>query len=360
MTVESASTVEAGTSSAAQVDPPAGSRRDWRAALAFRNIGAVYVLAVQIVVFSIWIPDTFLTLATARQILNNNAIIGLAALSIVIPLTARVFDLSFAYTMSLAGVTAAYLVDRGAGFPVAVLAAIALSLLVGLINAVVVVILRVESLIGTLATGSLIISFITMVTNDTPIVSGRLAGSFTKLGQTSVLGGITLPVLFLFAVTVVIWFVLEHTPTGRRLYAAGFNAEAARLAGVRVRTLQFRSLLVSATMAGFTGCVLASYLGSGSPTAGTPYLLPAFAAVFLGATQLKGGRFNAWGTVLAVLMLGTGITGLALATAPPWAANMFTGVVLIAALASSEGQRRRLRLGGRFNRTTARRSPSTG
>ena len=96
-------------------------------------------------------------------------------------------------------------------------------------------------------------------------------------------------------VAVAIWYLLEHTATGRRLYATGFNPDAARLAGVPVNRLRFLSLVASGTLAGATGIVLASILGSGSPTAGTPYLLPAFAAVFLGATQLKNGRFNAGG-----------------------------------------------------------------
>ena len=100
-----------------------------------------------------------------------------------------------------------------------------------------------------------------------------------------------------------------------------------------VNRLRFLSLVVSGTLAGATGIVLASILGSGSPTAGTPYLLPAFAAVFLGATQLKNGRFNAGGTIIAVLLLGTGTTGLALAAAPQWSQAMFVGVVLIASLA---------------------------
>jgi ribose transport system permease protein len=86
--------------------------------------------------------------------------------------------------------------------------------------------------------------------------------------------------------------------------------------------------------------VLAAVLGTGSPTAGTPYLLPAFAAAFLGATQIRPGRFNARGTILGVVTLGAGITGLSLATAPTWAANMFTGIVLIAALATTTVQRK--------------------
>ena len=95
---------------------------------------------------------------------------------------------------------------------------------------------------------------------------------------------------------------------------------------MRVNRLRFASLIVSGGLAGATGIVLASMLGSVSPSAGSPYLLPAFAAAFLGATQLK--------------LLGTGVTGLALANAPQWAGDMFVGVVLIAALALTGLQRR--------------------
>ena len=160
-------------------------------------------------------------------------------------------------------------------------------------------------------------------------------------------------------VAVAIWYLLEHTATGRRLYATGFNPDAARLAGVRIDRLRFMSLVASGGLAGATGIVLASTLGSGSPSAGTPYLLPAFAAAFLGATQLKHGRFNAGGTIIAVLLLGTGVTGLALANAPQWAGDMFVGVVLIAALALTGLQRRTT--AGRDGRPTAFISqPATG
>ena len=178
-----------------------------------------------------------------------------------------------------------------------------------------------------------------MVTNEVPITDATLGGAFAKIGQTNI-GGVTLGVLYCAAVAVAIWYLLEHTATGRRLYATGFNPDAARLAGVRVDRLRFASLVASGGLAGATGIVLASTLGSGSPTAGTPYLLPAFAAAFLGATQLKHGRFNAGGTIIAVLLLGTGVTGLALANAPQWAGDMFVGVVLIAALALTGIQRR--------------------
>jgi len=322
----------------ARPEPPRAKRL--ASGLAFDRIGAVYVWLGIIVLFSFWVPETFPNLATAKQILNANAITALAALSITIPLSARVFDLSFAFVITLTGVVVAHLIaENGVPLVPAIAIALAVGVGVGVINAVVVVVMRIDSFIGTLATGSLIAALITMVTNEVPITDAKLGAEFAKIGQTSI-GGITLGVFYCAAVAVAIWYLLEHTATGRRLYATGFNPEAARLAGVRTDRLRFLSLVVSGGLAGATGIVLASMLGSGSPTAGTPYLLPAFAAAFLGATQLKHGRFNAGGTIIAVLLLGTGVTGLALANAPQWAGDMFVGVVLIASLAVTGLQRR--------------------
>ena len=311
----------------------------WVSRLAFDKVGAIYVWIAIIVVFSIWVPETFPNITTAKQILNSNAITALAALSVTIPLAARVFDLSFALNMTLCGVAVAHFVVDGVPLVLAVGLGVLIGLAVGLINATVVVGMKIDSFIATLATGSLIQALITLVTNDTPISDVKLAGGFSKIGQTTS-QGLILPVLYVAIVAAGIWYLLEHTATGRRLYAVGFNADAARLAGVKVRRLQFLALVTSGVLAGATGIVLASILGGGSPTAGTPYLLPGFAAVFLGATQLKNGRFNAGGTLIAVLLLGTGTTGLGLANAPQWSGSLFVGVVLIAALMVTGLQRR--------------------
>ncbi|WP_371673236.1 ABC transporter permease [Streptomyces sp. NBC_00289] len=309
------------------------------AALSFRNIGVVYVWLLIVVLFSVWAPDTFPTSATVKQVLNGNAVAGLVALSVVLPLAARVFDLSVAYTMSLTSVlTAHLLVSGGFGPGAAITLSMTAALLVGVVNGIVVVVLRVDSFIATLATGALTQSLITMVTNDSSITGLQLlAKPFSSIAQLDV-GGITLPVLYLLVAATAIWFLLEHTATGRRLYATGFNTDAARLQGVRTDRLRFLTLVASALLAGVAGVVFASSVGSGSPTAGTPYLLSAYAAAFVGATQLRAGRFNAWGTVIAVLLLGTGITGLGLATSAQWAASLFTGSVLIVALVLTGGR----------------------
>ncbi|MBD9724276.1 ABC transporter permease [Streptomyces caniscabiei] len=318
---------------------PAAPVRRAAAALSFRNIGAVYVWLVIAVLFSVWAPETFPTVTTVKQVLNGNAVAGLVALSVVPPLAARVFDLSVAYTMSLTSVLTAYfLVTAGLGPSAAIALAMTAALLIGVVNGVVVVVLRVDSFIATLATGALIQSLITMVTNDSSITGVQLlAEPFASIAQLDA-GGITLPVMYLLLAAVAIWFLLEHTATGRRLYATGFNADAARLQGVRTDRLRFLTLVTSALLSGAAGVVFASSVGSGSPTAGTPYLLSAYAAAFVGATQLRAGRFNAWGTVLAVLLLGTGVTGLGLATSAPWAASLFTGSVLIVALVLTGGR----------------------
>ncbi|WP_020139717.1 ABC transporter permease [Streptomyces sp. 351MFTsu5.1] len=310
-----------------------------KATLSFRTIGAVYVWLVIVVLFSVWAPDTFPTAITVKQVLNGNAVAGLVALSVVPPLAARVFDLSVAYTMSLTSVlTAHFLVSTGLGPFTAIALAMAAALLVGVVNALVVVVLRVDSFIATLATGALIQSLITMVTNDSSVTGVQLlAKPFASIAQLDA-GGITLPVLYMLLAALAIWFVLEHTATGRRLYATGFNSDAARLQGVRTDRLRFGTLVASALLSGFAGVVFASSVGSGSPTAGSPYLLSAYAAAFVGATQLRAGRFNAWGTVIAVLLLGTGITGLGLATSAQWAASLFTGSVLIVALVLTGGR----------------------
>ena len=276
-------------------DRPPASRR-LASGLAFDKIGAVYVWLAIIIVFSIWVPDTFPNAGhgqadpqrqrdhRAGRAGDHDPALGAR----VRPLVRVRHDAHRRRRRAARHGRHARSASRSR---IGLLVGVG----IGVINAsVVVVVMRIDSFIGTLATGSLIPALITMVTNDTPITDAKLAGAFAKIGQTSI-GGVTLPVFYCAVVAVAIWYLLEHTATGRRLYATGFNPDAARLAGVRVDRLRFVSLVASGGLAGATGIVLASMLGSGSPTAGTPYLLPAFAAAFLGATQLKHGRFNAGG-----------------------------------------------------------------
>jgi ribose transport system permease protein len=312
-----------------------------RASLNPTRIGGIYALLVLIVVFWIWVPETFPTVTTIYQICNSNALPALAALTLVVPLAAGVFDISIPYTMTLSGVVCAYAIaDSHLSIWIAIAAGMLAALIVGIANACVVVIGRIDSLVATLAMGFLIQALILWRTNDQIINSTELTGKFQQIAYGTPFGQFTAPVIYALFVAVLIWLLLDHTATGRRIYATGFNKDAARLATVHTGRIQFASLIGSALMAGATGIVIAATLGAGSPTAGNSYLLPAFAGVFVGATQFRPGRFNAWGTVLAVVLLGTLTTGLALASVPQWAQQFATGVVLIAALILATRERR--------------------
>jgi ribose transport system permease protein len=215
---------------------------------------------------------------------------------------------------------------------------------VGLANGLIVVAMKIDSFIGTLASGAVLAALVLLV-SEQPIAAPQLLQGFSNIAGAKV-AGLGLPVVYVLIVTVILWYLLEHTPTGRNIYATGYGRETARLSGIRTERLRYGSLLVSATLAGFAGVVLTSRLTSGDPTVGPGYLLPAFAAAFVGATQLRHGRFNPWGTIIAVVLLGTGTEGLADVNAPAWAPSLFTGVVLILAVGLTGLQRRRTRSAG--------------
>ena len=135
---------------AAVLSSPHRNRADrLRRAFAFDRIGAVYVWLGIIVIFSLWASNTFPHVATAKQVLNSNAITGLAALAITIPLCARVFDLSFASVMTLTGVAVTYFIHHGVGVAPSILLTIAIALACGIGNAFVIVVMKIDSFIGT-------------------------------------------------------------------------------------------------------------------------------------------------------------------------------------------------------------------
>ena len=333
------------------------SRPKWLKSLSFANVGVIYVEIALIIIFSLWAPHTFPTWTTAKSVLNQNAIAGLMALSLVVPLSAQVFDLSIGNAMGLCNVLIAWLlVDKGWSIGPAIIITVVFGLALGVFNGVIVVSARIDSFIGTLATGSLFAAAVSLISGDQEIIGNQLNGSFGTIATRSV-GGVELPVILMIVVAIILWFVQKYTVVGRRIYATGFSERASTLAGIKTKQLKFASLMVSGIVAGIAGVLLASSVSSGSPGIGPPYLLNAFAAAFLGSTQF-GGRFNAWGTVLAVILLGTGTTGLILVGAAPWTQSMFSGVVLLVALAASSLERAvQVRSG---IRARTRRSPADG
>jgi ribose transport system permease protein len=236
--------------------------------------------------------------------------------------------------MSATGITVAWLLvhSHWATVP-AILVTMLLALLIGVINGILVVWIRISSFIGTLAMSAVLLAYSTWRSNGEQWTG--FPQSFANFGTKNVVGQVQEQVFFVLVIAVVLWFIAEHTATGRYFQATGANEDAAKLAGIRTARYQFAGLVASALIAGFAGIVLTASVGAGEADIGSPYLLSAFAAAFLGATQFKG-RFNVWGTVAAVWVLASGVQGVTLAVgSKPWLNNLFFGVALIAAVGSS-------------------------
>jgi ribose transport system permease protein len=339
------SAMETTESSDQHTGPPARAARPPTrrilSALSPANIAAIYVWIVLIVVFAVWSPSLFLTGVTVKRVLNESAITGIAALAVVLPLAAGVFDLSIGSTIGLSGIVAGWLLAKtGLSPAVVILLALAVGLLVGALNGVVVVVMRINSFIGTLATGS-IIAAITLGLSGDQILTDRTAGPFAQFANAN-WGGVEMPVLYMLVLTLVLGFVLEQTVFGRFTYAAGYNPDVTRLVGVSVERIRITTLLFSGVVSALAGVALTANIEAADPSNGPSYLIPAFSAAFLGASQFRRGRFNPWGTVVAVLMLTTGSIGLLLVGAPQWSPQVFQGAVLIAAvgLGIIQGRRR--------------------
>lgn len=306
--------------------------------LSFRRISGIYVLIAIIIIFSILVPNLFLTNTTFLALSTEQAVTTLVALGLVVALSAGVFDLSVGATVGISAATVAYfVVNQGWAWPVASLAALVVGFIIGLLNSFVVVRLRVDSFIATLGMSSILFALLQFVTGNRQIVG--LPQDFLGLASQRILG-IPVPLYIMVSVALLLWYMMERTPLGRYIEATGGNKEAARLAGVKTDRMILVGFLTSAVVASLAGVVLLSRVSGASPTLGNEYILPVFAAAFLGATQLRPGRFNIWGTVIAVFVLATGIKGLQLMGVQPWATQLFYGVALIFAVSLAVAERR--------------------
>jgi ribose transport system permease protein len=295
---------------------------------------------VTIVVFGILRPDTFLTTSNFTTIFGSQAILVVLTLALLVPLTAGDYDLSVAATMGLSAMTLAILnVNHGWSIWLAALAALGVGLLVGLINGALVVLLDIDSLIATLGSSTFIAGVILWI-SDSQTISGV---SDTLINATVIDRFLGIPLEFYYGIALglVMLYVFEFMPVGRRLLFVGRGRGVARLSGIRVARLRWGALAASGVISAFAGILYCGTLGSADPTSSLSFLLPAFAAAFLGATTIMPGRFNPIGSIAAVYFLVTGITGLQLLGVETFVQQLFYGGALILAVALSQFARRR-------------------
>lgn len=337
-----AAATKASDSGAALLAPAVGERRTkgWLEAYALPMAWVVIII-----VFSFVKPETFAQWSNVSSILSSNAVLVVVTLALIIPLTTGDFDLSVASVAGLSAVTLAHLnVNLHWNIGIAIVMALLVGLLVGLINGALIVLLGIESLIVTLGMSTIVTGIMLWVT-DARTVTGVDPVLVDMVVRNRFLG---IPFIFFYALllTIIVWYVFQHTPLGQRMLVAGRNRDVARLAGMRVGLMRWGAMVAASLIAAFAGILIVGMSASAGPSTGLDYLLPAFAAAFLGSTTIRPGRFNAWGTFIAVYFLVTGITALQLLGAKTFVQYLFYGTALILAVALSQHiKRRRIKQG---------------
>lgn len=296
--------------------------------------GLLVAWAAVAVLFGLLEPDTFLTTANAETIFGSQAVLVVLTLALLVPLTAGDYDLSVASVLTLSSMVVAVLnVEEGWPIGLAVLVALLVAATAGAVNGALVVLLGAESLIVTLGTGT-VMSGIALWISDSNTIGGISEALVDPVSSWELLG---LPLAFYYGLGLcaALWYVLDLTALGRRVLFVGRGRTVARLSGVRVERVRWGALVASAAISGVAGVLYAGTTGASDPSSGASYLLPAFAAAFLGATAIAPGRFNVWGSFVAVYFLVTGVTGLQLLGAESFVQQLFYGGALIVAVAIS-------------------------
>lgn len=296
-----------------------------------------------IVGFGIANPGVFLTAATFQTMLGSQAVLLVLTLALIVPLTAGDYDLSVAGVLTLSAMMVAILnVQHGWPIWAAIVAALVMGLVVGLVNGLIMVFFGIESLIVTLGMGTLLTG-ITLWASDSATISG-ISQTLVDYVIVKRFAGISLAFFYAIALCALLWWVLEYTSVGRRLLFVGRGRSVSKLSGVRVGRVRVGALMGSAALAALAGVLYAGTSGGADPSSGSTLLLPAFAAAFLGATSIMPGRFNPWGTAIAVYFLVTGITGLQLMGVQSYVQQLFYGGALLVAVALSQLARGRVPL----------------
>jgi ribose transport system permease protein len=293
--------------------------------------GLVLLTIFLIILFSILLPTTFPTLLNVRSIVSDKAIIALLSLGAMIPMAAGRIDLTVGYGIVLWHILAISLQTvYGVPWPVAVLIVLCLGAIMGVLNGLLVEVAKIDSFIATLGTGTILYALALWHTGGRQVV-GVVPDGFYKLNSTMIFG---LPITgyYVLVIGVVMWLVFEYLPIGRYLYAIGASPKAAALNGIPVRKFVIGAFVASGVLTALTGVLLASKLRIGQASVGLEFLLPALVGAFLGSTTIKPGRVNVWGTLIGVMILAVGISGIQQFGGSFWVEPLFNGVTLLVAI----------------------------
>jgi ribose transport system permease protein len=321
---------------------------------AFLRVLPIYGLPILtvllIVYFSLRLPDSFPTAVNVRSILSDKAIIALLSLAAMMPMMTGRVDLTIGFGIVMWHILAISLqVRHDIPWPIVCVVVVLCGGTAGLINGLLVEVAQIDSFIATLGTGTILYALALWHTDGRQVI-GVLPDGFVALNAASIFG-VPMPAVYALVLAAVMWIAAERTALGRHLYAIGANEKAAALNGIPVRADLIGVFIASGLVVGFTGCVLASKLQIGQANVGLDYLLPALVGTFLGSTTIHPGRVNVWGTMVGVLILAVGISGIQQLGGAFFVEPLFNGITLLVAIALAGVAQRR--------RTVAARTPAS-
>ncbi|MFE7129796.1 ABC transporter permease [Streptomyces sp. NPDC057638] len=307
-----------------------------------RNLSLLGVLAALVVVGGITKPDEFLATSNLQLVLTQASIIGVVTVGMAFVITSGGIDLSVGAIVALASVWATTVATQEYGFGGILFTAVAVGVGCGLVNGVLIAYGGLVPFIATIAMLASARGLALQITDGkTQIVT---VDSVLDLGvKDAYVLGIPPLVLVFAAVVVLGWLLLNRTTFGRRVFAVGGNAEAARLAGIDIRRQRLLLYLLSGLCCGIAAFMLVVLSGSGQNTNGNLYELDAIAAVIIGGTLLSGGRGTIVGSVIGVLIFTTITNIFALNNLESAVQQIAKGVIIVAAVLV---QHRTLRGGG--------------
>ena len=308
-----------------------------------KTYGTLIGFLVVVAFFWINIPDTFMTARNWLNISQQVSMLSVVAFTMTIVMVMGDFDLSVGSMASLAGIVAALAFRDGQAITVGIALALLVGLVGGLINGALVSYVGILPFVATLGTLTVFSGTAFLVSGGKTIFGRDIPAPFSGFARSGLTIGsvdgqaLVLPSLTIVAalVLLLVWFFLEQTPNGRRLYAIGGNMEAARLAGVPVRRLRLVAFGLSGLGAATAGLMYAARVASANPTQGSGLMLDAIAAVFLGMTMSEEGEPHVLATLVGVLILGVLDNGLTQMSIDSYVRQILIGSIIVLAVASS-------------------------
>jgi ribose transport system permease protein len=345
-----------GATSPESTSPPQEERQEDRRELLSKTMlglergGLPILTAVMCLFFALdsTTGSIFTSSANIENLLGDQAVVAIVAVAMVIPLTAGYFDLSVSATAGVANVAVAATIGPH-GWPIyaSLLFALAIGAVIGFINGFLIAKVKLAAFVVTLGSYTLLGGLALLYTEGS-VITENIPASFGQWGAENFLG-VPRPFVLLIVIALAAWYVLMHTPFGRLLEAIGSNESAARLVGINVTRNVWTSFVLSGMVAAAAGALQTSRAGNGSAETASVFLFPAFTAVFLGATTIRPGRYNVWGTLVGVFFLAISVNGFTLLGASLWVQPVFNGAALIVAVALStliaRGRESRMRVG---------------